>query len=787
MIAGRLKKFALRRIISRCSDEAKFFHAVNIEPVCQPFDEIPHRNVLPVNRPRPMVDSIHPSDTSRGILLFRERLRSGLPLNVDEFKVTLAFKSCGGDAVLVGQVHGFVVMSGFSCFTSVGNSLMSAYFKGGQFGDGTCVFESMEDPDVISWNTVISGCKTSEDALSWGVRMNLSGVAFNSVSYCMLLAFSAGHGGFLFGLQLHCDATKSGVDDEVFVGNALVSLYAKHDRITDARKAFDEISVKDVVSWNAMLSGYAQDGTGKCGQDALLMFLEMVKEGWRLDHITLTSAVSACGHERNIEIGRQIHGLSFKRGYAEHVSVGNVLMSMYSKSEAVDDAKLVFNAMRERNVVSWTTLISIGENVVSLFKKMRLDGVYPNDVTCVAVLHSLTENNLVEEGEMIHGFCLKTSFTSNLNVSNSLITMYAAFKSMDNSLKVFGELVHRDIISWNALISGYAQNGQSKEAIEMFFLVMGELQPTHYTYGSVLNAIGAAEDVSLRHGQRCHANLIKLGVNGDPIVSGALLDMYAKRGSIDESLKVFHETRVRTQFAWTAMISAHARHGDGQAVIELFHTMTEEGIRPDSITFLSVLAACSRQGLLEVGQQVFDSMTNDYLIEPSPEHYSCMVDMLGRAGKLHQAEDVVNKIPGGPTMSVLQSLLGSCRVHGDVEMAQRMGDKLIEIEPTESGSYVLLSNMYAEKGQWEKVAEVRIGMRERGVKKEVGLSWVDTGRGDAGGDMYLHGFSSGDLTHPRSEDIYRMADWLGAEMQELRKEDWLGMEGNAGNERGGRH
>lgn len=300
-------------------------------------------------------------------------------------------------------------------------------------------------------------------------------------------------------------------------------------------------------------------------------------------------------------------------------------------------------------------------------------------------------------------------------------------------------------------------------------LALPELQPNEYTFGSILNAIGSSESISLRHGQWCHTYLLKLGLNFDPIVSGALLDMYAKRGSICDSTKVFYESGQRSQVAWTAIISAHSRHGDYESVMSLFNEMEKKGVKPDSITFLSVLTACGRKGMVDAGMQIFNSMIKDHLLEPSSEHYSCIIDMLGRAGRLKEAEELVAQIPGGPGLSVLQSLLGACRIYGNVDLATKVADTLIQMEPEESGSYVLMSNLFAERGLWEKVANIRKGMRDKGVRKEIGFSWVDAGSVDD--SFNLHRFSSEDKSHPQSEAIYRMAEWLGSEMKYSEKEE----------------
>ncbi|KAF8400658.1 hypothetical protein HHK36_013957 [Tetracentron sinense] len=699
--------------------------------------------------------------------VLRKQLQWRTDNTINEVTIAIALKACRGDPKPGCQIHGFAISSGFDSYLTVSNSLMSMYCKSGQFDRAFDIFESLNNPDIVSWNTVLSGFRKSEDAFGFALRMNVSGVVFDAVTYTTVLAFCSKLKELLFGFQLHSPILKSGLEPDTFVGNALITMYSRWGHLEEAKQMFDEMPSRDSVSWNAMLSGYTQEGN--YGLEAIWVFVEMVREGVKLDHVSFSSVVSACGHERSLELGRQIHGLILRTGYGTHVSVCNVLMSMYAKCEVMEHTKMVFENMTECNVISWTTMISIyEEDAMSLFNQMKRDGVYPNDVTFVGLIHALSSKNLAKEGQMIHGFCIKTSFLSELNVSNSLITMYSKFSSMEESKKVFEELNCREIISWNALISGYAQNKQCLEALLTFLSAILESQPNQFTFGSVLNAIGAAEPVSIKHGQRCHSHIIKLGLNTDPVVSCALLDMYARRGSIYESQRVFSETLQRSQIAWTAIISAHAKHGDYETVMSLFEEMEREGIQPDSITFLAVLTACGRRGMVDMGLRIFDSMVNDHRMEPSQEHYSCVVDMLGRVGRLEKAEQFVGQMHTMPGLSVLQSLLGACRIHGNVEMAKRVSEALMEMEPMESGSYVLMSNMYAEKGDWEKVAKMRKRMRERGVKKEVGFSWVDVG--DVDGSMYMHGFSSDDKSHPQAEEICWIAECLGLEMRFLERE-----------------
>eukprot|EP00268_Persea_americana_P033635 TRINITY_DN33292_c0_g1_i1.p1 TRINITY_DN33292_c0_g1~~TRINITY_DN33292_c0_g1_i1.p1 ORF type:complete len:725 (-),score=126.73 TRINITY_DN33292_c0_g1_i1:395-2569(-) len=704
---------------------------------------------------------------SNALQVLQKQLLSRWADDLDHVSISVALKYYSRDARIGAQIHGLAISSGLDSYVTVSNSLMNMYCKSGQFDQAFAIFDSICNPDTVSWNTVLSGFRRSDRALEFARRMHYSGVIFDAVSYTTVLTFCSDIQELEFGLQLHSIVHKSGLEHETFVGNALITLYSRCHCLDYARRVFDEMTQRDLVSWNAMISGLVQEGD--CGSEAIWVFVEVLKEGIKLDHVLFSSTISACGHERNLELGQQVHGLALKTGYETHVSVSNVLMSMYSKCEIIEDANLVFKNMIERNVISWTTAISMnGVDAVFLYNEMRKDEVYPNDVTFVGLIHALTVENLVEGGQTVHGLCVRTGFSSELNVSNCFITMYAKFKSMEEAKKVFDDMNYREIISWNALISGYAQNELCQEALDTFSLSLLESVPNNFTLGSVLSAIASAEAVPLMQGRRCHCCIIKLGLSTDPFISGALVNMYAKRGSIDQSQWVFDEIPQRSLVAWTAIISAHASHGNYESVMGLFEKMEVAGVHPDSITFLAVLTACGRKGMVDAGLRFFNSMVKEHGIEPSAEHFACMVDMMGRAGRLEEAEEFVQEMPMRPGLSVLQSLLGACRIHGNVEMGKRVAKALMEMEPMESGAYVLMSHMYAEKGEWEKVAKIRKGMRVRGVKKEVAFSWVDTGVAD--GCMNMHGFTSDDKSHPKAEEICKAVESLGLEMRYLENE-----------------
>lgn len=712
-------------------------------------------------------DSLRRNSPAKALAIFTENLQLGFTgRTMDEITLCLALKACRRDPKRGCQIHGFSITSGFTSFVCVSNAVMGMYRNAGRFSNAMRIFENLVDPDVVSWNTILSGFYDNQAALDFVVRMKSAGFVFDPFTYSTALSFCVGSEGFGLALQLQSTALKSGLESDVVVGNSFITMYSRAGSFGDAKRVFDEMVVKDMISWNSLLSGLSQGGD--FGFEAVAVFREMMREGVEVDHVSFTSVITTCCHEPDLKLARQVHCLCIKRGYETLVEVGNVLISSYWKCGVSEAVESVFYQMSERNVVSWTTMISANkDDAVSIFHKMRLDGVCPNEVTFVGLINAVKCNGQVKEGLKIHGICIKTGFVSKLSIGNSFITMYAKFEALGDAKKAFDEIAFREIISWNAMISGFAQNGFSHEALKMFLSAAAETMPNEYTFGSVLNAIASAEDISLKHGQRCHARILKFGFSICRVVSSALLDMYAKRGSINESEKVFNEMPERNQFVWTSIISAYSNHGDIESVMNLFQEMVKENVAPDLVTFLSVLTACNRKGMVDKGYEIFNSMTKDYKLEPSHEHYSCMVDMLGRAGRLEEAEEVMSEVPGGPGESMLQSMLGSCRLHGNMKMGAKVAELAMEMKPELSGSYVQMYNIYAEKGQWEKAAEIRREMRKKDVRKEVGFSWIDVV--DSEGSLTMQGFSSGDKSHPKSDEIYRMVDILGLEMNLERK------------------
>uniref|UniRef100_A0ACD5Y5M4 Uncharacterized protein n=1 Tax=Avena sativa TaxID=4498 RepID=A0ACD5Y5M4_AVESA len=668
-------------------------------------------------------------------------------------------------------LHALAVASGLDAFAFVSNSLAARYAKTGSFPTAARVFDTARARDASSYNTILSALPDPAEALAFLSWMLRSGEARpDAVTFTVALSLAAGRGEDALGLvrQLHALASRAGLAADLFVGNALVTAYSRGGLLDAATRAFEEMPTRDLVSWNAMICGLAQDGDSPA--EVVLLFLRLLKDGAaRPDRISVCSVIPACGDQGKLVLGRQVHGFAVKLGVHRHVSIGNVLVAMYYKCDAPGCGRKLLDSMDERDVISWTTAISMDpeDDAFTLYNGMRRDGVSPNEVTFVALMSALPAGRPARDGQMIHAVCLKTGLSDKAAAANSLITVYAKLRRMDDARTVFDLMPRRDIIAWNALISGYAQNERCSDALEVFSRMVRCLRPSETTFASVISAVTAVETVSMAYGETYHGQTLKLGLSAGEYVSGTLIDMYAKRGSLDEARRAFEETEHRSLIVWTAMISANAKHGSYDNVMRLFDGMVRSGIAPDGVVLLSVLTACRYRGAVDTGKEIFDSMAAKHRVELWPEHYACVVDMLGRAGRLEEAEELMLQMSPGPSISALQSLLGACRIHGNTSIAERVADILTETEPTESGAYVLLSNIYAEKGDWGGVAKVRRQMRDRGVRKEIGFSWVDFGAGNRE-STHLHKFSSDDTTHPLTEEIYRVAEGLGWEMKLLK-------------------
>lgn len=384
----------------------------------------------------------------------------------------------------------------------------------------------------------------------------------------------------------------------------------------------------------------------------------------------------------------------------------------------------------------------------------------PNEFTFATVLTSCAGAFGFELGKQIHSLIIKSNFESHIYVGSSLLDMYAKAGRIHEARGVFECLPERDVVSCTAIISGYAQLGLDEEAIELFRKLQVEGMISNYvTYASVLTALSGL--AALGHGKQVHSHVLRFEIPSYVVLQNSLIDMYSKCGSLTYSRRVFDNMSERTVISWNAMLVGYSKHGMGREVVELFNLMREENkVKPDSVTYLAVLSGCSHGGMEDRGLEVFHEMVDcKDGFEPEIEHYGCVVDMLGRAGRVGEALEFIKNMPFEPTAAILGSLLGACRVHSNVDIGEFVGQRLMEIEPENAGNYVILSNLYASAGRWEDVTRVRELMKEKAVTKDPGRSWIEL-------DQILHTFHASDRSHPMREELSAKVKQLSVKFKE---------------------
>ncbi|CAA7016817.1 unnamed protein product [Microthlaspi erraticum] len=490
-------------------------------------------------------------------------------------------------------------------------------------------------------------------------------------------------------------------------------------------------------------------------QEALL---EMAVLGPEMGFHGYDALLKACLEKRALREGQRVHAHMIKTHYLPATYLRTRLLFFYGKCDRLEDARKVLDEMPEKNVVSWTAMISrysqtrnSSEALCVFAEMMRADGK-PNEFTFATVLTS----SGLSLGKQIHGLVIKWSYDSHIFVGSSLLDMYAKAGEIEEAREVFECLPERDVVSCTAIIAGYAQLGLDEEALQVFQKLQSEgMSPNYVTYASVLTSLSGL--ALLDHGKQAHCHVLRRELPFSAVLQNSLIDMYAKCGSLSYARRVFDNMPERTVISWNAMLVGYSKHGLGKEVLELFKMMRdgEKRAKPDGVTLLAVLSGCSHGRMEDAGLSIFDGMVaGGYGVKPDIEHYGCIVDMLGRAGRIEEAFEFVKGMPFEPTAGVLGSLLGACRAHSSVEIGEYVGRRLIEIEPENSGNYVILSNLYAAAGRWEDVNSLRGLMMEKAVTKEPGRSWMQH-------EQTLHYFHANDRTHPRREDVFaKLKDML---------------------------
>ncbi|CAM6054309.1 unnamed protein product [Sphagnum tenellum] len=522
------------------------------------------------------------------------------------------------------------------------------------------------------------------------------------VSIAFFLNACASLGALQEGRQVHEQIIRSGCEADVFVGCSLVDMYAKCRHMQDAWRVFKNMSSRDVVAWNTMILGHVKCGQGR---KALELFQQMLQED---------------------------------------IFVRSSLVDMYVKCGSMEDAQRVFNKIPSRDVVTWTAMIfgfvkcQQGQKALELFQQMQHEGVQPNSVTFVGVLNACASVVALEEG--------------------SLVDMYAKCGSIEDAWRVFNKMPSRDVVTWTTMMLGHLKCGQGQEALELFRQMQKEgVQPNSVTFVGLLNA--CASVAALEEGRCAHEQILQSEWHSNIFVRNSLVDMYGKCGSMEDAQRVFNNMPLHDVVSWNAILGGCAMHGHGKEALRHFELMCEEGVKPNDITFVCLLSACGHAGLVDEGLRCFTSMSTVYKISAKLEHYTCMVDLLGRSGRLQEAENMIQALPFRPDGALWMALLGACRIHANVEMGERIAKRVLELEPENALGYVLLSNIYAAAGKRDLCKNVERQRKERGVKKQLGRTWIEV-------NNEVHTFVVDDQEHPQISQIHAQLKRLSGLMHD---------------------
>ncbi|KAF8411447.1 hypothetical protein HHK36_003998 [Tetracentron sinense] len=640
----------------------------------------------------------------------------------NHFTIPMAISTCTELSCLKQgkNIHGVTLKFGlFGGNSAVGSSFVHMYCKCGEMEDASHMFDEIPVRDVVSWTTLVIGY-VQNDASDKGLdclrEMHKSGEDGERPNFRTVeggLQACGNLGALLKGRCLHGFAVKTGIGCSEAVKSLLLSMYSKCGTAEEAHLTFYEVPNKDLISWTVIIGVYARVGSiAECVD----LFSEMQVAGIDPDGIVISCMFSGFGNSMRVSEGKAFHGLIIRRHFKFDQLVFNALVSMYCKFGCLDIMEMLFARVHELDAESWNLMVfgygkkGLEAKCIELFREMQLLGMKSDSNSLVSVICSCSQLVAIHLGRSVHCYVIKTQMYEDVSIANSLLGMYGKCGNLTTARRLFRRM-HRDIVTWNTLISSYTHNGYSAEALSLFDrMILGDLKPNLATLTTILSA--CSHLAALEHGERVHS-YIKGGYECTLSLSTALVDMYAKCGQLGISREIFILMPEKDVISWNVMISGYGMHGDAKSAMEFFQQMEKSNVKPNGLTFLAALSACTHAGLVEEGKYLFGRM-KDYSVVPTLKHYACMVDLLGRSGNLHEAEAMILSMPIVPDGGVWGALLSACRIHNDIKMAERIAKQAIESDPENDGYYVMISNMYSSTGRWDEAERMREMMKKRG-------------------------------------------------------------------------
>ncbi|EOA19359.1 hypothetical protein CARUB_v10000365mg [Capsella rubella] len=651
-------------------------------------------------------------------------------------------------------VHQRILTVGLRNDVVLCKSLINVYFACKDHCSARLVFENIDvRSDVYIWNSLVSGYSKNSmfhDVLEVFKRLlNCPICVPDSFTYPNVIKAYGALGREFCGRMIHTLVLKSGHVCDVVVGSSLVSMYAKFNLFENSVQVFDEMPERDVASWNTVISCFYQNGEA---DKALELFGRMESFGFEPNSVSLTVAISACSRMLCLERGKEIHRKYVKHGFELDEYVNSALVDMYGKCNCLEMAKEVFQKMSRKSLVAWNSMIrgyvskGDSESCVELLNRMIIDGTRPSQTTLTSILMACSHSRNLHDGKFVHCYVIRSVVDADIYLNCSLIDLYFKCGEVKLAEAVFSKTQKDVVESWNVMVSGYVSVGNWFKAVEVYDeMVSIGVKPDVVTFTSVLHA--CSQLAALEKGKRIHLSISESGVETDELLMSALLDMYSKCGEVKEASRIFNSIPKRDVVSWTVMISAYGCHGQPREALYYFDEMQKFGVKPDGVTYLAVLSACGHAGLIDEGVKFFSQMRSKYGIKPSIEHYSCLIDILGRAGRLLEAYVILEEKPETrDNAELLSTLFSACCLHRDHSLGDRIARLLMEKYPDDASTYTVLYNLYASCESWDAARRVRLKMKEVGLMKKPGCSWIEM-------DEKVCHFFADDKSHPQAENV----------------------------------
>ncbi|KAG0482037.1 hypothetical protein HPP92_010127 [Vanilla planifolia] len=640
-------------------------------------------------------------------------------------EVLSLLNSCSS-LVSIRKAHALLLVTGQSTILRLQTKLLSSYAFLGSTECARLVFDSITDPDLYSWKAMLKGYVMKEKYLEsirlcWHMRGLLEDQ--DDVVFSLVLKACIRFGDFSEGRKLHCHIIKVGSPD-VFLLNVLINLYCKCCDMKSACSILDSIPDRNVVSWTTVITGLVQHNRAK---DGLVLFNKMRSARVFPSVYTMSSVLSACSFLYALHQGRWTHCCILKEGMGMNSFVGSALLNMYVKCAEVTDARAVFDELEIVDLVSWTTMIvGYTQNgypleALNLFTDQRWATIVPNSITIASALSACGQLHNLSIGRLIHMCGIKLGVEDNNVVMNALVNMYAKCCAIKEAESVFCRISEKDLVTWNSMMAGYSQNSLGHDALLLFYQMRSEgYLPDAVT---LVNALSASACISSLHvGCLFHAYAIKAAFLPNVYVSTALLNLYNKCGDLASASSIFDEMSNKNAITWCAMMGGFGMQGDSTSSLDLLQKMVKDDMKPNDVAFTNILSTCSHTGMLKEGKKQFEKMSRTYDIVPSTKHYACMVDMLARAGRFQDALEFINRMPVKAEISVWGALLHGCQLHSRLDLGEKTLRKMMELRLDTPDYYVLMSNLYASDGRWDKALEMRELMKLKGLIKLPGSS-----------------------------------------------------------------